>query len=85
METIGYILLVAGASILGLSGLGCIAWSVAWIIEAVRKKEFGDVVVPFIFLGSIIFITGIVCVAISETKQKQQIQTTEQTNEAKYD
>ena len=82
MATIGYILIVAGASILGLSVLGFMAWTVAWIIEAVRKKEFGDVVIPFIFLGLVIFMTGIVCIAISETKQKQQIQTTEQTQVA---
>lgn len=85
MATIGYILLVAGASILGLSVLGFMAWSVAWIIEAVRKKELGDVVIPSIFLGIIILMTGIVCIVISETKQKQQIQTTEQTNEAKHE
>lgn len=73
MATIGYMLLIVGVSILGLGALGFMVWNLAWIIEAVREKEFGDVIVPFTFLGIIIFIAGIVLIAISEGKQKQQI------------
>ena len=70
--TIGYTLLLAGLAVLGLAVLGFFIFCMRWLVEAIRNKEYDEIMIPLAGIGILLFMTGIACTAIGEAEQKRQ-------------